>query len=411
MSDSNYTITDLPHYGYSKATRRWEEVTLPLSGFGEWLRNYHTVEIAIADMLDNPYVLNATLYPELTHWPTGLVEWLVSLGNKALPHLNTGVPTLDRVVATVQPLFYNVVDVTLCPPDTHPTQDFSIDDADDMVLGYTDDDLTTATDSCLFSVGGLWVPFKHETYGVRLLGAGNIIRRSGLEGGTIVNFGEIGNLKIHPMDTLQVSRVDTELTHRTTLTIQTPANLYGKSLLLFIAGKMHIIPSSAIISENVFSISGANWEIAEHILNTHNRLDWSYLGLDDPDSGISVSRLLNDNTFIDYINHPLSFLAVVDNPYLQYDYGVVDMCRRTGVYISEGVTAPGLLVSHTHEVIDHWPTFTGECWGLYTRYVDAPNYAMFNGKYRKQSTVKSTLHHLKPYTPPNLRMLNISAKT
>lgn len=409
MSDGTYSIEDKPHYGYSKITRRWVEIELPASNLGEWLRDYQSVEIAIADVLDTSYIFNPHLYTELTYWPDDLASWFLSQEGRVLSVLTPGSPSLTKATVIVQPLHYHPVDTVVCPPNTHPTQDFSVDDADDLVLGYSGETLDTATNDCLYSVGGLWVPHQREPYGVRLAGAGSIIRHGGFVGGTVVNFNGIGKVTTYQMSTLQVLKVDTTLSYRSTLTIQTPENLYGKSLLLVIAGKMHIIPSASIISDNVFCISTANWNIAEHILNTSDRIDWSYLGMDDP-SKISVSKLFNDVTFEEYLNHPLSFLVVIDNPYLEYDYGAIDICRRTGVYVYTGEDAPGILLTHTNDIIDYWPDHDEGMWGLYTDYVQSPKYAMFDGKYRKQTNFTNTPNHLKSFSAPNLRMLTITAK-
>lgn len=410
MTGSTYSVASSEHYGYSKATRRWATVTLPESGFGEWSRDYHELEIAVLDVFDNPYTFSPRQYPELNHWVGSLTEWFLAQSGRLLSTLTVGLPTLAKRTALVQPLHYYPVDTVACPPNTHPSQDFSIDDADDLVIGFEGEQLDEASKQCLFSVGGLWVPHVREPYGIRLRGAGSIVRRGSVTNGTVLNFNGIGNVTTHLLSDLTISKVDTESTYHSTLTITSPETLYSKSILLFVAGKLHLIPSSSIISDNVFSISTNNWNIAEHIISTNDRIDWSELGLEDPINGVSVNRLLSDATFESYLKHPLSFIAIVDNPYLEFDYGAVDACRRTGVYTYVTASEPSLLINHVGDVIDYWPTHELDLWVLYTNYAQHPNYAMYGGKYKKQTTATSVSDHLSPNRVPNLRMLSISAR-
>lgn len=413
---ASYQVVPEKVIGYTLSTKSWEVVTLPDSNFGLFMQNYHILEIAVLDVVGN----ELTFYPykhadALLDYKGSLQVWFDSIAGTALHTFDQGHPELEFATSHYQPL--SITDehtIGLAPPNTHPSQDFAIDDARDLVLQTTDERIEQYNSSLLYSVDGLWVRDVAESYGIRLMGGGDIIRHGSGGNVSALVFNDIGKVETHDLTESMVFKIDTKQSYYTALTIKTPVSISGKTVGLVLAGKLFWIKLEDYLSDTSIRFSLANVDILSLLMETRDRYDWDVLGLGDFSSPTHVARIRSDSVISGLFNHISSFLVIVDNPYIEHEATPIATRGATGRWhITDvgGKQTLGYLVNQLGTLVDYWPTWDKGVWTLYTKEYDFKHYLHLHAKWQKQTIINDAIAiHEQPYLAPHLTMFNLKAR-
>lgn len=413
---ASYQVVPEKVIGYTSSNKSWEVVTLPDSNFGLFMQNYHILEVAILDVVGNKY----TFYPykhadALLNYKGSLQAWFDSIAGTALHTFTDGHPELEFATSHYQPL--SITDehtIGLAPPNIHPSQDFAVDDARDLVIQTTDEKMEQYNSRLLYSVDGLWVRDVAESYGMRLLGGGDIIRHGNGGNVSALVFNDIGEVRTQDLTESMVFKVDTEQSYYTALTIKTPESISGKTVGLVLAGRLFWIKLEDYLSDTSIRFSLANVDILSLLMETRDRYDWDVLGLGDFSSPTHVSRIRSDSIISGLFNHISSFLVIVDNPYIEQTYTSIPTRGATGrwrIVDEKGELTMGYLVNQLGTLVDYWPTWDRGVWTLYTKEYDFKHYLLNHSKWQRQSIVNDAIAiHEQPYLAPHLTMVNLKAR-
>ena len=410
-----YKVSSEKVIGYKITVRSWELSDLPMAGFGMYMRQYHILEVGITDIHGREH----TFYPykhtdELLFWDGSLQEWFDSIAGRALDTLSVGFPVLEFDYTHWQPVAYNPeVCYVLTPPKTHPSQDFSLDDASDYVVTMPEKYHTKYLNNTLYTVDGLWVPHVYEPYGVRLIGGGDIAKQS--KGGNIgvVVFGDVGNVNTHILGKDDVVRIDTSRNMHTTLLIKSPESITGKSVGFVFAGHLTWLKPIDCLSDTSVQYSMANRNILDWLIETQYRYDWDLLGLGDFSSGTSVNKILSDETIKKILAHSSTFLIVVDNPYLQNTTTAVGERGAVGRFRIDDKGRSlklGYLTNTLGYAVEYWPVWDLGVWTLHTTEGGRDNPVYKSAKWKTQTKINDARQHQYQYVLPHMTMNVLKAR-
>lgn len=414
--NASYQVVPEKVIGFTAVDKRWEVASLPSNNFGQFMQDYHILEIAVLDVIGN----ELTFYPykhaaELLHFTGSLQQWFDTKAGIAIPTLKPGHPTLEFSSSHFQPLtISSEVTIGLAPHNTHPSQDFAIDDARDIVLQVSDDKIQRYNSNLLYCVDGIWVRDLAESYGIRLMGGGDIVRHGSGGNVSALVLNDIGDVTTYDINKDVVFKVDTDQSYYTSLTIKTPVSITGKTVGLVFAGKLFWIDAERYFSDTSVGITFTNEDILAHIMDTADRFDWDVLGLGDFSSPTHVSRIRSDTVMEILFDHISTFLVIIDNDYVERAYQPIATRGAVGrwhVNDKNGTLVLGHIVNQLGNLVDYWPRWDKGVWTFYTKAYDFKRYLLNYSKWHKQTIINDAIAiHEQPYVAPMLTMCNLKAR-
>lgn len=411
-----YRVLEDKAFGYNKSKRNWSSVSLPASFFNRFLNEYHLMEVGIEDFFGNPYTFDPIKHHhELARWEGSLQEWFDSKKGIAINDLVEGLPKLEFVESYFQPISYNLeIKYNLTPKNTHPTQDFPLDDATDVVISVPKDSHHIYSKGVMYLVDGLWHPHKHESYGVRIIGAGTTIRTGGGNNISGLVLKDIGDVKTYPMSSLTFNKVQDDRPLCSSLTIKLPESISGKTVGLVCGGVLEWIDGSKLISDTSFMYSFSETNMYQRLIATQDRIDWEHLGIGQFDNPQHVKKIRSDAVLSGIMNHYSCFVVVVDNSYFEYTTEMVSEMGCFGRYYRydpEGNKPLGYLVNEQGMAVDYWPVWERRAgWTLHTKEGGRPNLMAEYSGWHNQTLVNDAVVPENPFSSPQLRMIHIRAK-
>lgn len=416
--DAIYQVRGDIAFGFSRDTRTWAtiDVSLPVKTL---CNNYHSFEVGLESLgkkygFKSDYFLN-----ELPQFSGTLQEWLNTKAGVNLPALTNGFPVLEFAQGHYQSLHANIgPEAYLCPPNYHYTQDFAVDDAHDVVVLATSDDQTVLSTNALWNVNGQWVPHKKDAVGVRLPGAGDVVRLSGQFDLGCWFFNDIGSVTTYPMKDLNIDKLDTSLDYYSTLLVNVPESITGKTVGYVIGGILHWLPSKGYYSDKSIMLSLPNFSVVKTIMETRNYYDWEAIGLGELSTPTSVAALRNPENFKAMLQHPSSFLVVIDNPWLEFEEVGLDHGASYGRFHQrdpndiDSEKPLGPLFNDFGKCIGYWPTWEEGEWTFHTNEITRENLTMTHARWNKQRKVNDAIaiHSAVPYRTINAIMHRVKAR-
>lgn len=416
--DAIYQVRGDCAFGFSRDTRTWVaiDVSQPLKTL---CGNYHTFEVGL-ESLGHEFTLFSLYYlGELQQRSDTLQDWLNTKAGVSLALLKDGRPKLEFVEGHYQCLNAPVgPEAYLCPPNYHYSQDFALDDASDMVVLATGDDRQTLATNALFNINGQWVPHKQDSVGVRLPGAGNIVRRSGQSDIGCWFFDDIGSVETYPMKDLTLTKLDTTRDYHSTLMLSLPTSITGKTVGYVIGGILHWLKPEFYFSDKAIMLSLPNMSLIKTIMETREYYDWEKIGIGDLSTPTSVNALKNPENFKALLQHESSFIVLVDNPYLEFEelglnhgasYGRFHL-RDPNDIDSEKPLGP--LFNQFGKCVGYWPTWEDGEWTFHTGELTRPNWLFNRSKWQNQGLVNDAIpiHSYQPYRVINAHMKRVKAR-
>ncbi|ANZ48755.1 putative virion structural protein [Erwinia phage vB_EamM_ChrisDB] len=415
--DAIYQVRADSAYGFNRESRTWEtiDVTQPLKTL---YATYHSFEVGL-ESLGLLYTLHSQDYKADIQNRTGtLQDWLDSKAGVALTLLTDGLPVLEFSHAHWQSLNANVgPEAYICPPNYHYTQDFALEDAHDVVI-VSEADRDVLRNNALYCINGQWVPSGADSVGVRLPGAGNIVRRTGyLDIGCLV-FNDIGNVQTIPIKGLTLSKLDTSRDYNSTLLLTLPTSITGKKVGYVIGGILHWLKPEFYFSDKAIMLSLPNFSLVKTVLETRDYYDWDSIGVGDLSTATLVSRIRNPETMKALLEHESSFIVVVDNPYLEFEHIGINHGASYGRFHLrdpndiDSEKPLGMLNNEFGKTVSYWPTWQEGEWTFHTTEITRQNYLFSHAKWQNQNAITDVKPIVapSPYRVINVEMVRIKAR-
>lgn len=412
-TSSFYKLDTAPAIVRSRKTRDWLKVDISAMKVADVFANYREIEVGIYDVYNKPYTLNLYDYEfELRNFQETLQTWFDRMGTRALA-LKSELPTLLFKEVNYVPLTYFEGQFQLARRGWHPSHEVPMEDYDDVIVAYNSITSKYLHEHALFTVNGLFLPSTYHAYGVRLLNAGDVIRKTGKVELGLLNFEQVGSVDTIPITPEMVFKVDDAKDYYSELMIKSPKTLAGKTLGIVIGGFLHLL--DGLIrpnSDTTAMIILKDIPIVERVIATKGVLDLDFMGLDGLDDSVLVSTIVNDANILKYLTSPYSFLVLVDNKDLCKRWDPVDVNAGLGNYLIDDSTSLGLLVDDTGRGIDYWPKWECGKWALCTEHSHRNTHSFHNAPWQSQTRINSAAIGVRPADPirPNLITFYARAK-
>lgn len=380
-------------FGFSRDTRTWGaiDVTQPLKTL---CNTYQFFEVGLSALGKDYTFFSQYHLAELQNRSDTLQDWVNTKAGTVIPTLKDGLPVLEFVHAHYQSINADEgVETHLCPPGYHYTQDFALDDAHDVVILADDQWKDKYRNSVLYNINGQWVPHQNDAVGVRLNGAGNIVRRSGKPDIGCLVFHDIGAVKTYPIANLTLNKLDTTRDYYSTLLLSLPDSITGKTVGFVIGGILHWLPPQGYFSDKAIMLSLPNFDVARTVLETRKYYDWDAIGVGDLTTATNVQRIRNPETLKALLNHESSFVFTIDNPYIEREKIGVNHNTVWGRFYLKDPTDPdgkkplGMLVNRFGKTVAFWPTWEEGEWVFNTSELDRANYVFTNARWQNQNKI------------------------
>ena len=381
------------------------ELPIVRSLTGEWLRvdildmplnavydNYRAIEIGIHGYNGKAYTLDLYRYEsELRHLTITFRQWFGTIADRSLV-LKTGSLALKLADANYLPGNICFKTCRLAKRDYHPSIAVPADDYDDVVVTHDKVSPEYFHDYTLCSVAGYYVRSTWHNYGMRLLGAGDVVRRANDTSLGVLNFERIGKIKKIPIRKTMVAKVDDQLSYYNSLTINAGVSLTNKTVGIVIGGYLHLLDGVVkVISDRTVMLSLMSLPIIERVLASKDHLDLSVFGVDTIDINAIVNRIRSEDAILSYLTHEHSFLVVIDNPYMFKADVLPDTVNMPGKMFHDADAILGPLYDQRGKCIDYYPTITYGKWELHTDRDAVLNYKMQSTSWQKEIRINDAL--------------------
>lgn len=390
-------------FGFSRDTRTWGtiDVTQPLNTL---CANYHFFEVGL-EALGAEYTFYSQYHlADLQNRTDTLQDWLNTKSGIAIPTLGKGLPKLEFVEAHYQSINADVpVETHLCPPGYHYTQDFNPDDAHDVVVVCDDEWKEKYRTGVLYNINGQWVPHQSDPVGVRLTGAGNIVRRANTPDIGCLVMANIGKVKTYPISGLTMNKLDTTRDYYSSLMLTLPDSITGKTVGFVIGGILHWLPPQGYFSDRAIMLSLPNLSVAKIVLETRRYYDWDAIGVGDLTTPTSVQRIRNSETLKALLTHESSFIFTIDNPYLEKEIHGISHNAIWGRFYLKDPTDPdgkktlGPIFNRIGKCVGYWPTWEEGEWVFNTTFFDRENFLLGNARWYNQNLVNDAQAIVGPF--------------
>lgn len=410
---SFYQLDTAPAIVRSRKTRDWLKVDISAMKVADIFANYREVEIGIYDFYNKPYTLNLYTYEfELMNYQLTLQQWFDSIGTRALA-LTANLPTLTFKEVNYIPLTYYEGQFQLAKRGWHPSHDVAMEDYDDVVVAYNSITSAYLHANALFMVNGLFMPTTYHAYGVRILNAGDVIRKTSKVEMGMLNFEQVGTVEVVSITPEMVFKVDESKDYYTELLIKSPKTLAGKTVGIVIGGFLHLLDGLIKPNgDNTAIMTMKDMAIVERVIATKDVLDLGFMGLDGLDDSVLVSTITNDANVLAYLTCPYSFLVLVNNKDLCKRWDPVDVNAGLGNYLIDDSNTLGLLVDDTGRGIDYWPKWECGKWALCTEHSHRNTHSFHTAPWHSQARINSAAIGFNPADPirPNVVTFYARAK-
>lgn len=412
MASTLYTLPSIPAVVRSKTNQTWLLVNVLDMKCSDLYANYRNIEIAVADAFAHPYTLNLYDYEsELRYSTQTFRAWFTAQGTRSFT-LKAEYPVLNTGSAKYLPLaFTEGGTYQLAKRGYHPSHVVALEDYDDVIVTHPKVTPKYLHERALWSVGGYFLPTTYHDYGLRIQGAGDIIRKATDLTAGCLNFEKLGKITQIPLTTQMVYKVDDTTSYYNRLIINTGKDLKNKTVGIVLGGYLHLLDGFVrVVGDQTIMISLRNLRLAERVLTSRKHLDLSFMECDDVEISAVVSKMRSDAAVLKYVTSPYSFVVIFDNPNMYQVETPIDRNAFQGNYLMSDNHELGLLVDQHGRNLEYWPHWEAGIWSLETRHSHLPFYAFMTTGWYSESRINDALvgdHRVDAIQP---RMFNYQAR-
>lgn len=368
--DAKYTVKIDRVYGLTKDKRTWSLVDVVDVKTSILVATYHEIEIGLIDFLGREFTFNFSDYLSyLANFTGTFGAWLDSMAGKTLDMLRPGLPILN-FGKTYYVNLAGRATTAMCPRNTHPSQDFAMEDANDVVI---DDDIVYGdhlAKYALYNVNGSWVHSRFDGENVRLYNAGRIIKRTSNVNVGALSFYNVGTVKTTLLKDLNVSLLRDDVPHQqNTLIISGLTATANKTYMLSVCGVLFDLERGWVFGERGITVPVGRLDLVELFISTRHQHDWS--DIIDLDINVNVDLLRSRETLMSILKHESCFVVEVDNANMyrvreeHLEKMKVGHCKYP---IQQDL---GFIVGNDRLSVSYMPISSGKYWDLY--FVELPN--------------------------------------
>lgn len=327
---------------------------------------YRVVEVPVIDAFDKELTVELSKHYRtiLLNSTKTLSEWLVEVGNNGLV-TKEGFPTLTTANIRYMAGFWHEGSYRLTKTGWHPSNEAGVDDLHDLIVDLKDIEPKYLYEHTLWSVGGYFLPSKYQNYGVRVVDAGNVIRRGKSMTLGMLNTESVGKIQTVPITDANLSKLDASLTYYDKVVVGCDVDLSDKTVGVVIGGYLHLLDNFVkVIGNNSVTFSMKNFNFLDRIIESKDSLDLTFMGMDDVSSRSVVRQMLTDDVIKQYLTSQYSFLVVIDNPDLYRETIGGDHSVGLGDIKVRDIDDVSFACDRNGRTVDFWPTYEGGEWTL-----------------------------------------------
>lgn len=366
---STYKLVDLPAVVREKSTLKWSLVNINAMTTDAIFANYIAVELPLLDVYDHIITVDLFKYEAyLRDASITLQSWLDSLAGASLQILHSGAPVLNQKTVNYVPLWQNAAaKATLCKRDWNPTNTPSLEDADDVIVEWPGLTPQYLKERSLWLVNGYVVPTTYHTYGLRLLNAGDIVRRSRQMSISCLNFENVGKLEYQQLDTTSVFKQEGFANYADGVLIKTSKPIGKRTVGLILGGYLHLLDGSIKqVGPNTIEFIPNKQDIFNRLMQSDDFLEMEFMGVSGLDKSELVKTITKDENWLAYLTSKYSQLVFISTDKLYRDVAYPDPVTRPGSFIVDKDTNLGLLVDQYGKGLCYWPRYEAGLWSLNT---------------------------------------------
>lgn len=347
-------------------SERWHDVDLTLLSLAEALQQYQTLWVWVKHWhVEEEQTFDLTeLRQELYADPRSFPDWVNTIGNRALPVVDTP-PVFETHTVRYKDAWSAGYRVDPIGRNSHPDVEYAREDVEDLLLTHPTVDLGLFHRHCLVSINGHLHRTDHSPYGIHVM-EGN---RSGLLANRtevgILSFLGVGELECVTISPDMVERAHPEQSLGTVAVINTGRDLDNKTVLLSLGGYLHVLDDSyAVMGNGRISVHLQKVPFPQRWFDGKRRLyvDSIPLSASDTNKDLTVvEELYGDDAVTAYLTLSQSFLILVDAKDLYVDRHGVERTHLPGRYVAHHtgefplIGAQGALLDyHRHREHDRY---------------------------------------------------------
>ena len=312
----------------------WEEVQIANVSTKEILKQYHSVYAVLQNQfLEGNHTLLLGKVQNVLGLFTGTFnEWLISLGNRALP-TTPGVPVLKAVTVESRDAWDAGYSVQVGNHRYSIDAGLSEDQKVDLILTREQTDYEYFQKRCLVAVNGMIHFVSASSEAAWVLGGAQCGSKLGQNDVNIISFEKLGELKIFPMTLGMIRRPTPGLKCSETLYLELPESAEGYTPFVVTFGFLN----GADGTVRKLGGKGIAVDLNRTPLIERMFVAKDLLGLHDwfPDSDAHLREyLLSDEGLFRWLELTQSFVVLVPGSDLQIDTQFLESARVPGVYTS-----------------------------------------------------------------------------
>ena len=412
MSSTHYQLPNLPAIVRSKSTLAWGKVDISDIPGQDLFALYRNIEIPITDVYGNPFTLDLRDYEaEFKYNTLTFSQWFAALDDRSLK-LTPQYPELNTAQVNYKPITYNTGgSFQLARRGYHPSHIQAVEDYDDVIINYANVTPQYLHENALWSFGGYFLPTTWHDYGLRVMGAGDLIRKSSDFRAGCLNFEKIGKVNQIPITPAMISKVDDAYTYFDSITINVGESLTNKTVGIVLGGHLHLLDGFIkVISDRTVKLSLRGLQYIERILVSRKYLDIPGLEIDDVEAYAIPQKLRNDTAALAYLTSPYSFIVTIANPNLFKVEQELDRNVMLGNYILPDTENLGFLTDRLGRNLEYWPHWEAGLWSLQTNKSHLPLFQALTTNWYNESRINDALVGNDPYRAIEPKILNFTAR-
>lgn len=274
-------------------------------------------------------------YNEVSAFNGTIVQWLASIGNRALTTSET-LPNLTKKFA----LFNNVNEYwfTQKPTniDSSLKREFSYADSDDVILMKDGVDYPKLFNCALFTVNGYLHRSSLSDDGIYLIDACKNAKVSNDVKTGVMTFHNVSTLNCYGITADQLQPSDEFNPYRETIMLAPPFNTKGKQVGIVIGGILYLQDNViSVLGEKLVSLSTVHIDWIDRYFYDREFIDLSTIPANiNPDSPRVISKgdYQKDDFYKAWLLLSTSFWVVFDNPLLEVEQIPLEAHRWPGMF-------------------------------------------------------------------------------
>lgn len=309
---ASYEVKDVANVKVKELLNNYAEAYLTLSHYA--IPNDVTLLLRNAESL----ILGLLTDPTVT-------EWLVSLGNTALPTTN-GAPVLTEKFVKSRDVWQAGFSATLCVPIGSPLNDMPDSEKTDIWLTRADTDYMDVQAHCLATVNGLIHRFDADSNGCYIKDGGITFMKSKCAHMGLISFGDIGKIKTYSIDPESIYHLSDSGKLSNSCYIKLPFNATNKVVGLVIGGYLHLLTRDLrVLGENSIKVYMGRLPLLERYMEAKYKIDMSsmerFFVVDEENKLLYDNEgFYSDECMKELLTLSQSFLIEIDTDNLSVDY-------------------------------------------------------------------------------------------